>query len=65
MKKIFYLAIIINLFNYQSVLSLSKQYEREIYAGCYEEAKKRNSIDLEKLDINEDSIQENNVTHIK
>ena len=28
-------------------------------------SKKRNSIDLEKLDINEDSIQENNVTHIK
>ena len=46
MKKFFYLAIIINLFNYQSVLSLSKEYEREIYAGCYGEAKKRNSIDL-------------------
>ena len=46
MKRFFYLAIIINLFNYQSVLPLSQQTERAIYAGCYDEAKKRNSIDL-------------------
>ena len=46
MKKLFYLTIIINLFSYQSVLSLSQQTERTIYAGCFDEAKKKNSVDL-------------------
>jgi len=46
MKKIFYLAIIINLFSYQSVLSLSQEIERLLYAECHEEAKKNHSLDL-------------------
>ena len=46
MKKFFYLIIIINLFSYQSVLSLSQQTERMLYAGCYDEAIKKNSVDL-------------------